>query len=102
MIAAILILSGIVIILIILMIVIIKFSIGENQELEKENFEFKQIIVKQENNLIVLQNYHSAADEIKKNNKEIVKKIKEAKTDEDSYFCITNIIDANNKRVQNQ
>lgn len=101
MIAAISILSGIVIILIIILFFVIKFSIGEYKELEKENENFKKIIVKQENNLIILQNFHAAADEIKNDNKEIIKKIKEAKTDEESYNCITNIIDANNKRVSN-
>lgn len=80
---------------------IIYVIIKQNQDNKKE---IKALIKENEiahENVKQLTDYIRNADKIKKEEKQITEKIKEAKTDEEIYSIINNIIAINNSRVQN-
>jgi len=67
----------------------------------KEINNLKETVKMKEKNLTILKDYQNAKDEIIKDNYHVKQKIKEAQTDEEINNVIDSIIDANNKRLQN-
>lgn len=68
----------------------------------KEIQELKIAINSARENVKQLTEYIRNSDKIRKEEKEIAEKIKEAKTDEEVHEIINNIIALNNSRVQNE
>ena len=75
------------------------FQLYKKERKQRLQVETNLRIVK--NNIKILQDYGKAIQEIKKNKSGIDKLIKEAKTDEDVFNVITDIIKSNNDRVHN-
>ena len=68
---------------------------------KKEIQELKNEINSARENVRQLSEYIKNSDKIRKEEKEIAEKIKEAKTDEEVHNIINDIIALNNSRVQN-
>ena len=71
------------------------------QAKKKEINELKTEINSAHENVRQLTDYIKNCDKIRKEEKEIAEKIKEAKTDEEVHNIINDIIALNNSRVQN-
>jgi Na+-transporting methylmalonyl-CoA/oxaloacetate decarboxylase gamma subunit len=68
---------------------------------KKEIQELKNEIISARENVKQLSDFIRNSDKIRKEEKEIAEKIKEAKTDEEVHNIINDIIALNNNRVQN-
>ena len=68
---------------------------------KKEIQELKNEIISARENVRQLSDFIRNSDKIRKEEKEIAEKIKEAKTDEEVHNIIADIIALNNARVQN-
>lgn len=75
--------------------------IRDRKKQKDEIKELKNIINSEKKNLEQLSEYISKLDNIRKDEKELADKIKEAKTDEELYKIINDIVALNNDRVQN-
>jgi len=75
--------------------------IKDRTKQKKEIQELKNEINSARENVKQLTDFIRNSDKIRREEKEIAEKIKEAKTDEEVYNIIANIIDDNNNRVQN-
>ena len=75
--------------------------IRDRKAQKKEIQELKNEINSARENVKQLSEYIKNSDKIRKEEKEIAEKIKEAKTDEEVHEIITSIIALNNNRVQN-
>ena len=75
--------------------------IRDSKKQKEEIKELKNIINSEKKNLEQLSEYISKLDNIRKDEKELADKIKEAKTDEEVHNIINDIIALNNSRVQN-
>ena len=75
--------------------------IRDRKKQKDEIKELKNIINSEKKNMEQLSEYISKLDNIRKDEKEIADKIKEAKTDEEVHNIINDIIALNNSRVQN-
>ena len=80
---------------------IIYALIRDKKAQKKEIQELKNEINSARENVKQLSEYIKNSDKIRKEEKEIAEKIKEAKTDEEVHEIITSIIALNNNRVQN-
>ena len=80
---------------------IIYILIKQNRANKKEIQELKNEINSAHENVKQLSDYIRNADKIRKEEKEIAEKIKDAKTDEEVHNIINDIIALNNSRVQN-
>ena len=69
---------------------------------KKEIQELKNEIISARENVKQLSDFIRNSDKIRKEEKEIAEKIKEAKTDEEVHNIIDSIIALNNSRVQNE
>lgn len=76
---------------------LIKIIKGNKKEIQSLNNELNSA----RENVRQLSEYIKKSDKIRKEEKEIAEKIKEAKTDEEVHNIINNIIALNNSRVQN-
>lgn len=92
-----LILAGIIVIMGAVIYVLIK----KTQEQKKQIRELKNEIESAHENVKQLSEFIRNSDKIRKEEKEIAEKIKEAKTDEEVHEIIADIIALNNSRVQN-
>lgn len=86
---------------IIIMGIFIYILIKQNRSNKKEINALKNEINYAHENVKQLTDYIRNADKIHKEEKQITEKIKEAKTDEEIYNIINDIIATNNSRVQN-
>ena len=68
---------------------------------KKEKQELKNEIISARENVKQLSDFIKNSDKIRKEEKQIAEKIKEAKTDEEVHNIINDIIALNNSRVQN-
>ena len=98
--------NAITIILILSAVIVTSFAviyvlIKQNRANKKEIQELKNEIHSAHENVKQLSNYIRNADKIRKEEKEIAEKIKDAKTDEEVHNIINDIIALNNSRVQN-
>ena len=75
--------------------------IRDRKKQKDEIKELKNIINSEKKNLEQLSEYISKLDNIRKDEKELADKIKEAKTDEELQKIISDIVSLNNNRVQN-
>jgi uncharacterized protein HemX len=75
--------------------------IRDRKAQKKEIQELKNEINSARENVRQLSEYIKNSDKIRKEEKEIAEKIKEAKTDEEVHNIINDIIALNNSRVQN-
>ena len=75
--------------------------IKDRKAQKKEIQELKNEIISARENVMQLSEYIKNSDKIRKEEKEIAEKIKEAKTDEEVHNIINDIIALNNARVQN-
>ena len=75
--------------------------IRDRKAQKKEIQELKNEINSARENVKQLSEYIKNSDKIRKEEKEIAEKIKEAKTDEEVHNIINDIIALNNARVQN-
>ena len=75
--------------------------IKDRKAQKKEIQELKNEIISARENVRQLSEYIKNSDKIRKEEKEIAEKIKEAKTDEEVHNIINDIIALNNNRVQN-
>ena len=75
--------------------------IKDRKAQKKEIQELKNEIISARENVRQLSEYIKNSDKIRKEEKEIAEKIKEAKTDEEVHNIINDIIALNNSRVQN-
>ena len=75
--------------------------IRDRKAQKKEIQELKNEINSARENVRQLSEYIKNSDKIRKEEKEIAEKIKEAKTDEEVHNIINDIIALNNARVQN-
>ena len=75
--------------------------IKDRKSQKKEIQELKNEIISARENVRQLSEYIKNSDKIRKEEKEIAEKIKEAKTDEEVHNIINDIIALNNARVQN-
>ena len=80
---------------------IIYALIRDRKAQKKEIQELKNEINSARENVRQLSEYIKNSDKIRKEEKEIAEKIKEAKTDEEVHNIINSIIALNNSRVQN-
>ena len=87
--------------LIVTMIAVIYILIKQNKSNKNEIKSLKTEINSAHENVKQLTDYIRNADKIRKEEKQITEKIKEAKTDEEVYNIINDIIAINNSRVQN-
>lgn len=101
MITAILVMIVIIVCLIAALVAVIWGCMVKIKGLKKDIGAYKELIKKQGINLQVLQDYHTASEEIRKKRNKIVERIKEAKTDEEVHKVIIDIIDYNNSRLPN-
>ena len=76
---------------------LIKIIKGNKKEIQSLNNELNSA----RENVRQLSEYIKNSDKIRKEEKEIAEKIKEAKTDEEVHNIINDIIALNNSRVQN-
>ena len=77
---------------------LIKDRIKQKKEIQELNNELNSA----RENVRQLSEYIKNSDKIRKEEKEIAEKIKEAKTDEEVHNIINDIIALNNSRVQNR
>ena len=75
--------------------------IRDSKKQKDEIKELKNIINSEKKNLEQLSEYITKLDNIRKDEKELAEKIKEAKTDEELQKIIGDIVALNNDRVQN-
>jgi biopolymer transport protein ExbB/TolQ len=75
--------------------------IRDRKAQKKEIQELKNEIISARENVKQLTDFIRNSDKIRKEEKEIAEKIKEAKTDEEVHSIINDIIALNNSRVQN-
>lgn len=75
--------------------------IRDKKRLKKENQNLENLLNSARENVKQLSDYILNSDKIRKEEKEIAKKIKDAKTDEEVQDVINSIIALNNNRVQN-
>lgn len=75
--------------------------IRDRKKQKDEIKELKNIINSEKKNLEQLSEYITKLDNIRKDEKELAAKIKEAKTDEELQKIINDIVALNNDRVQN-
>jgi len=75
--------------------------IRDRKAQKKEIQELKNEIISARENVKQLTDFIRNSDKIRKEEKEIAEKIKEAKTDEEVHNIINDIIALNNARVQN-
>ena len=75
--------------------------IRDRKAQKKEMQELKNEIISARENVKQLSDFIKKSDKIRKEEKEIAEKIKEAKTDEEVHNIINDIIALNNNRVQN-
>ena len=75
--------------------------IRDRKAQKKEMQELKNEIISARENVKQLSDFIKKSDKIRKEEKEIAEKIKEAKTDEEVHNIINDIIALNNSRVQN-
>jgi biopolymer transport protein ExbB/TolQ len=75
--------------------------IRDRKAQKKEIQELKNEIISARENVKQLTDFIRNSDKIRKEEKEIAEKIKEAKTDEEVHNIINDIIALNNNRVQN-
>jgi biopolymer transport protein ExbB/TolQ len=75
--------------------------IRDRKAQKKEIQELKNEIISARENVKQLTDFIRNSDKIRKEEKEIAEKIKEAKTDEEVHNIINDIIALNNSRVQN-
>ena len=80
---------------------IIYVLIKDKSRQKKEIQELKNEIISARENVKQLTDFIRNSDKIRKEEKEIAEKIKEAKTDEEVHNIINDIIALNNSRVQN-
>ena len=80
---------------------VIYVLIRDRKAQKKEIQELKNEINSARENVKQLSEYIKNSDKIRKEEKEIAEKIKEAKTDEEVHEIIASIIALNNNRVQN-
>ncbi len=80
---------------------IIYILFKQNRANKKEIQELKNEINSAHENVKQLSDFIRNADKIRKEEKEIAEKIKDAKTDEEVHNIINDIIALNNSRVQN-
>ena len=83
------------------MIGVITALIRDIKKLRDENKQLNCKLYTARNNVEQLTNYIKSADRVRKEEKKIAEEIKDAKTDEEVHSIISNIIDLNNSRVQN-
>ena len=86
---------------IVIMGAVIYVLIKQNQANKREIKSLKTEINSAHENVKQLSEYIRNADKIRKEEKQIAEKIKEAKTDEEIFNIINDIIAINNSRVQN-
>ena len=79
---------------------VISALIRDRKEQKKEIQELKNEINSARENVKQLSDFIRNSDKIRKEEKEIAEKIKEAKTDEEVHNIINDIIALNNSRVQ--
>lgn len=87
--------------IIITMSAVIYVFIKQNRANKKEIQQLKNEINSAHENVKQLTDYIRNANKIRKEEKEIAEKIKDAKTDEEVHNIINDIIALNNNRVQN-
>ena len=75
--------------------------IRDRKAQKKEIQELKNEVISASENVKQLTDFIRNSDKIRKEEKEIAEKIKEAKTDEEVHSIINDIIALNNNRVQN-
>ena len=75
--------------------------IRDRKAQKKEIQELKNEVISASENVKQLTDFIRNSDKIRKEEKEIAEKIKEAKTDEEVHNIINDIIALNNNRVQN-
>ena len=75
--------------------------IRDRKAQKKEIQELKNEIISARENVKQLSDFIKNSDKIRKEEKQIAEKIKEAKTDEEVHKIINDIIVLNNNRVQN-
>lgn len=75
--------------------------IRDRKAQKKEIQELKNEIISARENVKQLSDFIKNSDKIRKEEKQIAEKIKEAKTDEEVHNIINDIIALNNSRVQN-
>ena len=80
---------------------VIYVLIRDRKAQKKEIQELKNEIISARENVKQLSAFIKNSDKIRKEEKEIAEKIKEAKTDEEVHNIINDIIALNNSRVQN-
>lgn len=98
--------STLTIILVMLAIIVIMGGviyalIRDRKAQKKEIQELKNEVISASENVKQLTDFIRNSDKIRKEEKEIAEKIKEAKTDEEVHNIINDIIALNNNRVQN-
>ena len=98
--------STLTIILVMLAIIVIMGGviyalIRDRKAQKKEIQELKNEVISARENVKQLTDFIRNSDKIRKEEKEIAEKIKEAKTDEEVHNIINDIIALNNSRVQN-
>ena len=86
--------------IIVIMGAVIYALIRDRKAQKKEIQELKNEIISARENVRQLSEYIKNSDKIRKEEKEIAEKIKEAKTDEEVHNIINSIIALNNSRVQ--
>ena len=87
--------------LIVIMVAIIYVLFKQNRSNKNEIKSLQTEINSAHENVKQLTDYIRNADKIRKEEKQITEKIKEAKTDEEIFAIVNNIIAINNSRVQN-
>ena len=80
---------------------IITALIRDIKKLKEENRQLNCRLDTARNNVEQLTEYIKNSDRIRKDEKEIAEKIKDAKTDEEVHSIISSIVALNNSRVQN-
>ena len=86
---------------IVIMVAIIYVLFKQNRSNKKEIKALNNEINSAHENVKQLTAYIRNSDKIRKEEKQITEKIKDAKTDEEVYSIINDIIATNNSRVQN-
>lgn len=75
--------------------------IRDKKNLKKEKAELESKLASARTNIEQLSDFISNSNKIRKEEKELVQKIKDAETDEEVHDIINDIISLNNTRVQN-
>lgn len=89
------------VVIIVIMGGVIYALIRDRKAQKKEIQELKNEVISARENVKQLTDFIRNSDKIRKEEKEIAEKIKEAKTDEEVHNIINDIIALNNSRVQN-